>query len=94
MVPSGVADGGDRVAAQVHDVHVLVIGFAGGRVGSALHQLVEELVLLAQVVLDAQLLDVGPVHEHDLGLDRHLRRPNIEPAHEFGEVGRPCCGCR
>ena len=61
---------------------------AGGAVRVvALDQLVEELGPAAEVVLDAELLDVGPVHEDDLGLDRELRGADVEPAHEVGDAG-------
>src|SRR3989442_15184102 len=40
----------------------------------------------AEVVLDAELLDVGPVHEDDLRLDRHLRRADVQPFHELFDV--------
>ena len=65
----GVRDGGDAVAAEVDDVLVRIVRLAGGRIG-ALHDVVEELVRRADVVLDTELLQVGPVDEDQLGLDR------------------------
>ena len=64
-----------------------------GRV-RALDQLVEELAVGAQVVLQAELLDVGPVDEDDLRLDAELRRTDVQAAHELGDSGRCGCGCR
>src|SRR3989449_8923724 len=46
-------------------------------------QLVEELRGRAEIVLDAQLLHVGAVYEDDLGLDRHLRRADVQPPDEL-----------
>ena len=85
-----VADRRQRIAAEVDDVDFRLEGVAGRPDRVALDQLVEELGLAAQVVLEAELLDVGPVHEDDLGLDRELRGAHVEPAHEVGDVLR--CG--
>ena len=57
---------------------------AGGRVG-ALHDAVEELVRRADVVLDAELLQVGPVDEDQLGLDRDGRRLEVEAFDELAD---------
>src|ERR1043166_1821987 len=35
------------------------------------------------VVLEAELLQIGPVHEDDLGLDRDHLGPEVEQVHEF-----------
>ena len=49
--------------------------------------LLKNWLLAAEVVLDAELLDVGPVDEDDLGLDRELRRADVEAAHEVADAG-------
>jgi len=48
-----------------------------------LNELVEELGRRAEVVLDADLLDVLAVHEDDLRLDRDLRRTLVQTLHEL-----------
>ena len=88
-----VRDRGQCVAADVDDVGVLlerlsaegvvnavavgIYRLEGARVG-ALDELVEELRLAAQVIRDAELLDIGAVDEDDLRLDRDLRRANVQ----------------
>ncbi len=90
----GVADGRHRVAAEVDDVDVLVERVARSAGSGRWTSLLKNWVLAAQVVLDAQLLDVGPVDEDDLGLDRELRRADVEAAHEVADALRSGSGCR
>ena len=90
----GVADGRHRVAAEVDDVDVLAERLAGVAGSGRWTSLLKNWLLAAQVVLDAELLDVGPVDEDDLGLDRELRGAHVEPAHEVGDARRCGSGCR
>ncbi len=65
------------------------VGVAGvRRIGSADERVVEGR-LAAQVVLQAEFVEAGAVDEDDLGLDRHLRRPDIEAAGEGRDVLDP-----
>src|SRR2546426_3101086 len=66
-------------------VQVRIDRLCGAWVGP-LYELIEELCGRAEIVLHAELFDVGAIHEDDLRLDRYLRRAQVEALHELHDV--------
>ena len=80
-----------RAAAECvgHSVAVGVNRLGRRRI-DALDELAEELVGAgAEVVGKSELLDVGAVDEYDLGLDRNLRRADVETLDVRQQVRHP-----
>ena len=91
----GVADRRHRVAAQVDDVDGLVEQVARPAVGSGrCTSLLKNWFRLPRSYLMPSCLDVGPVDEDDLRLDRELRGADVEAAHEVADARRCGSGCR
>ena len=82
----GVAEGRHRVSSQENDGLALGHGFVrkiddpvsvqvGGTIGDLI-ELVPPGVL--ELVRDPQLVQIRPIHEHDLGLNGDLRDPDVQ----------------
>ncbi len=78
----GVGECRHRIAAQVHHVDARLIGLAALQRIGALDNSVEKLIAIAEVIAQAERLEVGPVHEDQLGLDRDAGGTDIQPANE------------